>query len=248
MTSTHDPMDMRSNTSGSRDIPRPISSKKMYANSTSSSSSSTTLQTLPLYNKSIPIPIPTPTPTINSTQQPIHPPTESENRNRKIIIMLKVQLLVFFLGAFTLFVKLGRTTVISIPVARLAHPAYEAMATFFPDSSGTEELGAVEVEPVRVKTEKEIEEEVKRRLEDLERLEMNMEMEKEMKRERSIVEDIGFDIQVKEYGEEDKEEGKMYTQLTLVNVTEEKRGLMNWVLQMEYAGQTFFDGYVGSSS
>ena len=160
--------------------------------------------------------------------------------------MLKVRLLVFFLGAFTLFVKLGRTTVISIPVARLTHPAYEAMATFFPESSGTEEQGAVEVEPVRVKSEKEVEEEVKKRLEDLKRLEMNMKME--MERKNSIVEDIEIDTEVKENDVEDKEEKRMYTQLELVNVTEEKRGLMNWVMQMEYAGQTFFDGYVGSSS
>jgi hypothetical protein len=38
------------------------------------------------------------------------------------------------------------------------------------------------------------------------------------------------------------EKEKMYTQLELVNVTEEKRGLMNWVMQMGYSGQTFFDG------
>lgn len=162
--------------------------------------------------------------------------------------MLKVQLLVLFLGAFTLFVKLGRTTVISIPVARLAHPAYEAMATFFPESYGSEDKMPVEPEPVRVKTEKEMEEEVKKRLEDLKRLEMNMEIEKEMKREKSIVKDIEIDTEVKESDVEDKEEKRRYTQLELVNVTEEKRGLMNWVMQMEYAGQTFFDGYVGSSS
>ena len=128
--------------------------------------------------------------------------------------MLKVQLLVFFLGAFTLFVKLGRTTVISIPVARLTHPAYEAMATFFPDSSGTEDKGAIKPEPVRVRTEKEMEEEIKERLEDLKRLKMNMEMEKEMKRERSIVEDIESDIEVQELEkEEKKEEERIFSQL-----------------------------------
>jgi len=162
--------------------------------------------------------------------------------------MLKVQLLVLFLGVFTLFVKLGRTTVISIPVARLTHPAYEAMATFFPDSSGTEDKGAIKPEPVRVRTEKEMEEEIKERLEVLTRLEMNIEMNMEMEREESIVGDIEIGIEVTESEGGEKEEKRMYTQLEIVNVTEEKRGLMNWVMQMEYAGQTFFDGYVGSSS
>jgi len=39
-------------------------------------------------------------------------------------------------------------------------------------------------------------------------------------------------------------EERFYSQLELSDVGAGKRGLLNWVMQMEYAGKTFFDGYV----
>jgi hypothetical protein len=39
-----------------------------------------------------------------------------------------------------------------------------------------------------------------------------------------------------------EEEERMYSQTELYGVAEEKRALLNWVKQMEYAGTTFFDG------
>jgi hypothetical protein len=39
-------------------------------------------------------------------------------------------------------------------------------------------------------------------------------------------------------------EKRFYSQLELSEREASKRGLLNWVMQMEYAGKTFFDGYV----
>jgi hypothetical protein len=39
-------------------------------------------------------------------------------------------------------------------------------------------------------------------------------------------------------------EKRFYSQLELSDMEASKRGLLNWVMQMEYAGKTFFDGYV----
>ena len=36
----------------------------------------------------------------------------------------------------------------------------------------------------------------------------------------------------------------LYTQLEVTHMESSKRGLLNWAMQMDYAGQTFFDGYV----
>jgi len=36
----------------------------------------------------------------------------------------------------------------------------------------------------------------------------------------------------------------LYTQLEVTHMESSKRGLLIWAMQMEYAGQTFFDGYV----
>jgi len=57
----------------------------------------------------------------------------------------------------------------------------------------------------------------------------------------------------KEEVEDDEEasgeiEDRFYSQLELSDVEASKRGLLNWVMQMEYAGKTFFDGYVSSAS
>jgi len=41
-------------------------------------------------------------------------------------------------------------------------------------------------------------------------------------------------------------EKRFYSQLELSEMEASKRKLLNWVMQMEYAGQTFFDGYVFS--
>ena len=43
-------------------------------------------------------------------------------------------------------------------------------------------------------------------------------------------------------------EERFYSQLELTDMEASKRGLLNWVMQMEYAGKTFFDGYVFPSS
>lgn len=153
--------------------------------------------------------------------------------------MLKLQLLVIFLGVFTLFVKLGRTTVVSIPVARLTHPAMEAMGTFFPvpkEKEKGEEIVKARGGRVKRKGTRLVEVEVEKVVQQGERVGM------------SVVEDGKVEVEFQVNNSEmvtDHERGekeKMYTQLELVNVTEEKRGLMNWVMQMEYSGQTFFDG------
>jgi len=39
-------------------------------------------------------------------------------------------------------------------------------------------------------------------------------------------------------------EDRFYSQLEVSDMEAGKRGLLNWVMQMEYAGKTFFDGYV----
>lgn len=41
---------------------------------------------------------------------------------------------------------------------------------------------------------------------------------------------------------EEKEEVKMYSQTELIGVPKEKRGLLNWIKQMDYSGPTFFHG------
>jgi len=69
------------------------------------------------------------------------------------------------------------------------------------------------------------------------------------------VEVIGEEVVVveeEEVVEEDEEQGseevkkRFYSQLELSDKEASKRGLLNWVMQMEYAGTTFFDGYVFS--
>lgn len=42
-------------------------------------------------------------------------------------------------------------------------------------------------------------------------------------------------------------EKRFYSQLELSDMEVSKRGLLNWVMQMEYAGKSFFDGYVFSN-
>jgi len=43
-------------------------------------------------------------------------------------------------------------------------------------------------------------------------------------------------------------EERVYSQLELSDMEASKRGLLNWVMQMEYAGKTFFDGYASFPS
>jgi len=70
--------------------------------------------------------------------------------------------------------------------------------------------------------------------------------------------DEGENNEFVEKGEKEEVEGieeargeveeRFYSQLELSDMEGSKRGLLNWVMQMEYAGKTFFDGYVFSPS
>jgi hypothetical protein len=75
---------------------------------------------------------------------------------------------------------------------------------------------------------------------------MNAQDQDEQEKERVLeVGENGNEDSYEEKEEKEEEvEGRFYTQLELANSTDAKRGLLNWVMQMEYAGQTFFDGYV----
>jgi len=76
--------------------------------------------------------------------------------------------------------------------------------------------------------------------------------------EKVVQEDNKEDVDVKRETEKEEveEEGegtgeveeRFYSQLELSDMEVSKRGLLNWVMQMEYAGKTFFEGYVFSSS
>lgn len=60
-------------------------------------------------------------------------------------------------------------------------------------------------------------------------------------------EDVADEKEVVESDEREEEmEDRFYSQIELSEMkdSESKRGLLNWVMQMEYTGQTFFDGYV----
>lgn len=50
------------------------------------------------------------------------------------------------------------------------------------------------------------------------------------------------DQQLEKEDKKEEEEERMYSQTELHGVAEEKRALLNWIKQMEYAGTTFFDG------
>jgi len=79
-----------------------------------------------------------------------------------------------------------------------------------------------------------------------------------VKQEEESVDNVEHEVVVEqEEGENDElvekeeiEEGtgeveeRFYSQLELTDMEASKRGLLNWVMQMEYAGKTFFDGYV----
>jgi hypothetical protein len=56
------------------------------------------------------------------------------------------------------------------------------------------------------------------------------------------------EVEVMEEMEEEEGTGEVeerfYSQIELSDMEASKRGLLNWVMQMEYAGKTFFDGYV----
>lgn len=69
-----------------------------------------------------------------------------------------------------------------------------------------------------------------------------MSAQDEQERESDL--EVGENENVEKEEEEEEVEARFYTQLELANSTDTKRGLLNWVMQMEYAGQTFFDGYV----
>ena len=68
--------------------------------------------------------------------------------------------------------------------------------------------------------------------------------------EEVVQEEVGVkrETEKKEVEEEEEVSGEMeerfYSQLELFDMEASKRGLLNWVMQMEYAGKTFFDGYV----
>jgi hypothetical protein len=90
-----------------------------------------------------------------------------------------------------------------------------------------------------------------------------------VEREEESVEDVKDEVVVQQDDEkeeelvqqEDKREGdvmkemeeeegtgevekRFYSQIELSDMEASKRGSLNWVMQMEYAGKTFFDGYV----
>jgi len=82
--------------------------------------------------------------------------------------------------------------------------------------------------------EEEKEESIQQEVEEV--IEKEEEEEMVVKEEEVVEEDQGS-------GEVEK---RFYSQLELSEMEASKRGLLSWVMQMEYAGQTFFDGYVFS--
>jgi len=73
------------------------------------------------------------------------------------------------------------------------------------------------------------------------------EEEESIQQANEVVDEEGF-VEEEEVVEDEQGSGEVekrfYSQLELSDMEASKRGLLNWVMQMEYAGQTFFDGYV----
>lgn len=77
----------------------------------------------------------------------------------------------------------------------------------------------------------------------------NEEEEESIQQDHEVVDEEGF-VEEEEVVEDEQGSGEVekrfYSQLELSEMEASKRKLLNWVMQMEYAGQTFFDGYVFS--
>jgi hypothetical protein len=90
---------------------------------------------------------------------------------------------------------------------------------------------------------------VKREEENVENVKDEQVVEQDDGKEEVLVEQVNkeeVDV-MKEMEEEEgtgEAEKRFYSQLELSDMEASKRGLLNWVMQMEYAGKTFFDGYV----
>jgi hypothetical protein len=169
------------------------------------------------------------------------------------------------------FIMIGFSNRLNIPVGLTTHKSLKAMETFFPETrppppkpaSNLEEMvrkkrdeiifRKAREEWVRLtalygvnRDEKDEEVTVEREEESVEDTEDQELVEQEDEDEV----DIRQEMEEEEVREEEKETGEVevenrfYSQLEFSDMEASKRGLLNWVMQMEYAGQTFFDRYV----
>lgn len=158
-------------------------------------------------------------------------------------------------------VTLGWSTRISIPVGITTNKAIRAMETFFPETRPP---------PVRVPPPSDLLGMMRKVKEEIAMDQAREEWAALTKRfmSQAMEEVKSEDILKQDRGEEEHKEGKVvdeevlvesdereeevearfYSQIELSEMkdSKSKRGLLNWVMQMEYAGQTFFDGYVFS--
>jgi hypothetical protein len=165
---------------------------------------------------------------------------------------------------------------LNIPVGLTVHKSLKAMETLFPETRTPLPPRPVTSDLVELMRIRKAEIGAERAREEWAKLttrarEFSKEQEKRdeqvpVKREEESVENVK-DEEVVEEGDEkneqfvegedkqevvEEEEGtgqvkkRFYSQLELSDMEASKRGLLNWVMQMEYAGKTFFDGYVFS--
>jgi hypothetical protein len=188
---------------------------------------------------------------------PTPPPTQQRNNKYKYTIM-KITFLLF--GVLSLL-TLGWSTRVSLPRGSIKHhQTLKAMETFYPELSRSHPpsqpygfsaqpsnaldvfLGEMKRKKADDAAEKMREEWAKLTAKFLGRSNKDV-TEAEEDEDDQVVQD-----------EKEEEANKMeavggvekrfYSQIEVADMEASKRGLLNWVMQMDYSGQTFFDGYV----
>jgi hypothetical protein len=155
----------------------------------------------------------------------------------------------------------GWSNRLNIPVGLTTHKSLKAMETFFPETRPPPPRPA---SSLRKKRDEIISRKARAEWVRLKALHgfNKEEVENEeviVEREEESVEDIEDQVVEQEDGEvvgvmeeevraeaEERESGEVedrfYSQLELTDMEASKRGLLNWVMQMDFSGQTFFDG------
>jgi hypothetical protein len=180
----------------------------------------------------------------------------------------------FIIIASLSLLGLGWSNRLNIPVGLTVHKSLKAMETFFPETRRPLPARPVTSDLVQLMRIRKAEMAAERAREEWAKLtararEASKEKEKRdeqvpvEREEESADNAVGEEVVQQEDEKNEKfvegedkqevmeeEEGtgeveqRFYSQLELSDMEASKRGLLNWVMQMEYAGKTFFDGYV----
>jgi len=187
----------------------------------------------------------------------LQPPPPYKNNTMKLI---------FITITLASIAAIGWSTRVSIPVGVTTNPALEELETFYhdlhPQPTPPPYYTVPSMKEMRKKKEKKVA--ARKAREDWEALTASLreqmlvtentenapeEIQNENKTEIEIYEVQGVETKEREEKQEEMKKNDwvkeiLYTQLEVTHMESSKRGLLIWAMQMEYAGQTFFDGYV----